>query len=82
MKRLFCGLTNIFTQYEYVPLDEAGPEEDTARVLPKLTCSHCGKTFSRQSTLDQHMVTHSSSQSWEEVQDAAIQDLEHAITYG
>ena len=72
----------LFLQYEYVPLDEAGPEEETARVLPKLTCSHCGKTFSRQVTLDQHMVTHSSTQSWEEVQDAAIQDLEHAITYG
>merc|ERR1712079_556812 len=31
------------------------------------------------------MVTHSTtqqSQTWEEVQDAAIQDLEHAIVYG
>ena len=37
------------------------------RVLPKLTCRHCGKTFSRKSTLDQHLVSHSSER-WADVQ--------------
>ena len=37
--------------------DNSGEEEAGPVVLPKLTCSHCGKTFSRQSTLDQHMVS-------------------------
>ena len=61
-------------------MDES--DEDQPTVLPKLTCKHCGKTFSRQSTLNQHMVTHSThGQSWEEVQDAAIQDLEHEIVF-
>ena len=37
------------------------------RVLPKLTCRHCNKTFSRKSTLDQHLVSHSSER-WADVQ--------------
>ena len=64
--------------------EEEEEEEDQPTVLPKLTCSHCGKTFSRKSTLEQHMVTHSTSEdneTWEEVQDAAIDDLEQAIVY-
>ena len=64
--------------------EEEEEEEDQPTVLPKLTCSHCGKTFSRKSTLEQHMVTHSTNkdnESWEEVQDAAIDDLEQAIVY-
>ena len=71
-------------QYEYVPMDDSD-DDQLPTVLPKLSCNHCGKTFSRQSTLEQHMVTHSSStqaQTWEEVQDAAIQDMEHDILYG
>ena len=66
------------------------------RVLPKLTCRHCNKTFSRKSTLDQHLVSHSSER-WADVQvdqffsskikssaffqDAAIKDLEQAIAF-
>ena len=64
--------------------EEEEEEESQPAVLPKLTCSHCGKTFSRKSTLEQHMVTHSTSEdneTWEEVQDAAIDDLEQAIVY-
>ena len=63
---------------------EEEEEEDQPTVLPKLTCRHCGKTFSRKSTLEQHMVTHSTAEdneTWEEVQDAAIDDLEQAIVY-
>ena len=74
-------------QYEYVALSENSGEETEQQttVLPKLTCDHCGKSFSRKSTLDQHMVTHSineDNETWEEVQDAAIDDLEQAIVYG
>ena len=64
--------------------EEEEEEENQPTVLPKLTCSHCGKTFSRKSTLEQHMVTHSTTEdneTWEEVQDAAIDDLEQAIVY-
>ena len=64
--------------------EEEEEEENQPAVLPKLTCRHCGKTFSRKSTLEQHMVTHSTSEdneTWEEVQDAAIDDLEQAIVY-
>ena len=71
------------TQYEYV--EDTSGEEDQPTVLPKLTCDHCGKSFSRKSTLDQHIVTHSrneDSETWEDVQDAAIDDLEQAIVYG
>ena len=70
-------------QYEYV--EENSGEEDQSTVLPKLNCKTCGKTFSRQSTLDQHMVTHSrneDNESCEDVQDAAIEDLEQAVVYG
>ena len=64
--------------------EEEEEEESQPTVLPKLTCRHCGKTCSRKSTLEQHMVTHSTAEdneTWEEVQDAAIDDLEQAIVY-
>ena len=39
------------------------------QVLPKLTCDHCGKSFSRRSTLEQHLASHDThNTSWEDVQ--------------
>ena len=73
------------SQYQYVEESSGEEDEPQPTVLPKLVCKTCGKTFSRQSTLDQHLVTHSrneDNESWEDVQDAAIEDLEQAIVYG
>jgi len=70
-----------YRDYELVPKKDPGKSQP--KVLPMLKCEHCGKTFYRRSTLDQHLVTHSSTQlndSWEEVQDAAIKDLERAVS--
>eukprot|EP00090_Calanus_glacialis_P003043 TRINITY_DN12207_c0_g1_i1.p1 TRINITY_DN12207_c0_g1~~TRINITY_DN12207_c0_g1_i1.p1 ORF type:complete len:218 (-),score=47.07 TRINITY_DN12207_c0_g1_i1:379-1032(-) len=70
-----------YKDYELVPRKDPGKSQP--KVLPMLKCEHCGKTFYRRSTLDQHLVTHSSTQlndSWEEVQDAAIKDLERAVS--
>ena len=70
-----------YKNYELVPQKE--PSKAQSKVLPMLKCEHCGKTFYRKSTLDQHLVTHSSTElndSWEEVQDAAIKDLERAVS--
>eukprot|EP00092_Neocalanus_flemingeri_P002509 GFUD01002685.1.p1 GENE.GFUD01002685.1~~GFUD01002685.1.p1 ORF type:complete len:189 (+),score=53.02 GFUD01002685.1:67-633(+) len=70
-----------YKDYEYVPKKDTG--RPPPKVLPKLTCNHCGKLFSRKSTLEQHLVTHSATshdESWEEVQDAAVKDLEQAIS--
>ena len=72
-----------YKEYEYIQRKEP-TEKAVPKVLPKLTCTHCGKSFSRKSTLDQHMVTHSSTknnESWEDVQDAAVKDLECAIAF-
>ena len=60
-------------EYKLVP---NAPEKPSSKVLPKLTCSHCGKTFSRRSTLEQHIASHivdEHNSSWEDVQDAALQ---------
>jgi len=50
----------------------------------QLTCEHCGKRFSRRSTLEQHVALHgaTSSSDWEEIQDAALHDLEQAAAFG
>jgi len=70
-----------YKEYEYVAKKDT--DRPPPKVLPKLTCDHCGKQFSRKSTLEQHLVTHSETshdKSWEEVQDAAVKDLEQAIS--
>jgi len=67
-------------KYEYELVKEESKSKP--RVLPMIKCEHCDKTFYRKSTLDQHLVTHSTTElnhSWEEVQDAAIKDLEREV---
>jgi hypothetical protein len=53
-------------------------------VCEQLTCEYCGKRFSRRSTLEQHVALHgaTSSSDWEEIQDAALHDLEQAAAFG
>jgi len=74
----------VYARYETIPVseedEEIAPKAANYKVLPKLTCRHCNKTFSRKSTLDQHLVSHSSER-WADVQDAAIKDLEQAIAF-
>ena len=50
----------------------------------QLTCEHCGKSFSRRSTLEQHVALHGAANTtdWEEIQDAALIDLEQAAAFG
>jgi len=68
--------------FEYKLVPNKPTKEVSTKVLPKLTCDHCGKSFSRRSTLEQHIASHDQhNTSWEDVQDAALQDLEKAIVF-
>lgn len=69
-------------EYKLVQPDPADPV--VPKVLPKLTCEYCGKSFSRRSTLEQHVALHGATNTtdWEEIQDAALHDLEEAAAFG